>query len=625
MRQNEVNLEIHSNASLSVEQFESLINLQHTILEATALSQKYHDTLNLLCELSEKLLPNSVASIMILNQQKILEIVAAPNIPLEAVKSLKGLKPGPRRGSCANVIYRQKAQFVVSTLSDVRWSDVREFAIRFKIGACWSVPIYGKQQNIIGTFALSSFCIRQPTSFDRKLIEIAAYLAGIVLERQKIDKKLHHLAFYDCLTDLPNRFSLISYLDHKIKNYNQTKKKFAVLFFDLDRFKHINDIYGHNLGDLVLSYFANRLNKLNKNMKNENLFISRLGGDEFVIVFHNYGSLEAINSFAKSILREIEKPIEIEGHIFYLTSSIGISLFPEHTQESKKLLSHADAAMYEAKRKGSNQYCFYSSYLTDQTVLKFSLEHDLRQAIEKEEFELYYQSKVFNDRHNQFCGAEVLIRWQHPIKGMINPFQFIPLAEEIGLIIPIGEWIIKRVCQQIKQWQQKGKKVPHLSVNLSNRQLNWPSVNNLLNIIERENINPYLLEFEITESYVMENIQEMIPLLEKIHKMGITIALDDFGVGYSSLGILKQLPLNTLKIDKSLIDHIDDNLTDQAIIEAIIKLSKALGLKVIAEGIETQKQKQFLTSLDCDQLQGYYFSQPMPVVEFENSLLMAHY
>jgi EAL domain-containing protein (putative c-di-GMP-specific phosphodiesterase class I) len=291
-------------------------------------------------------------------------------------------------------------------------------------------------------------------------------------------------------------------------------------------------------------------------------------------------------------------------------------------------LSSADLAMYKAKEKGTNQYHIYSPELSQETLKLFSLEYELRQAIQNEEFELFYQPKVFNQNGYHLSGAEVLIRWQHPQKGMISPGIFIPLAEKTGLINSIGEWVMRKACEQMKQWQQQGYYFK-LSVNLSSRQLTWSSIDKLFDIIEQADINSQYLEFEITETYVMQNLKEMSLLLQHIKDKQISIALDDFGLGYSCLAVLKSLPLNTLKIDKSLIDNIPHNLQEQAILESIVTVAKALNLRVVTEGIETDEQRNFLAQLQCDELQGFYFSKPLELSAFEqiylsSSKMLAH-
>ena len=603
--------------SLSIEEIESLMHFQHEILEAIALSQDYLKLLNHLCEFAQGLLPQSVASIMLLNEEGLLNVLTAPSVSPEGIEFLNGLQPGPHNGSCGNAAYHNLPQFICNTETDPRCSNLRELASDFNLLSCWSLPIHNKNNKVIGTFALSSFVNREPDSFHRSLLNIAVYLIEIILQQEELYQELTFLAYHDSLTHLPNRHYLINFLEEKLNKTQFNQPELAILFLDLDRFKTINDIYGHNLGDKVLCDVADRL----KLFIEQKSFVSRLGGDEFVIVLSEVQSIKNIKNFAKLILKELEKPLTIEDKTFYLTASIGISLYPEHGREIQELLSNADLAMYEAKKKGINKSFIYSQELSQQMFMLFSLENELRQAIKNEQLELFYQPKVANNDVHNISGAEALIRWRHPQKGLISPEIFIPLAEESNLIYLIGEWIVEQACKQIKIWSAKGFNL-RLSVNLSRKQLTWVTIGKLLKIIDKSKINPELLEFEITETYVMENIQEMSILLKHIQEQKIQIALDDFGVGYSSLAVLKSLPLNTLKIDKSLVSNVTDNIQEQAILESIIKVGKVLNLNIVAEGIETKEQNNFLAQIPCDELQGFYFSKPLTLSDFENKYLL---
>lgn len=612
-----LNYLFQTNDQLTYKEIESLFLLQSQILEKAVLSKNGTESLVLLCQLTEKLLPSSVGSIMLLDESKnVLNVLCAPSVTTEAISLLNGLKPGPEAGSCGNTAYHRKAQFVCDTSNDPRWGDLRKFALRFNILSCWSVPIYEKDGKILGTFALSSMVKRLPTPFHQTLLEVAAYLASLILQRQKLDRILTYSARYDSLTDLPNRTYLSSYVQNQIVEAESEKSQLAIIFIDLDRFKYINDTYGHSLGDQVLIKIAYRL----KQLKSEELFISRLGGDEFILIKPFRDSLVSVIEIIESVMLLISHPLAIEDKTFYIMSSIGISLYPNHGKDEKTLLSKADAAMYEAKKRGKNQYCFYLSHIQEKLIHSLSVEQELRKAIQNEEFELYYQPK-FKTKGISLSGAEALIRWKHPKKGLILPGYFIDIAEETDLIIPLGEWILEKGCEQLKKWQDTGYQKLSLSINLSNCQLKNKVIKKLLKIIEKTNVNTRFLELEITETYAMENIDKVKDLLQIVHEKNIKIALDDFGVGYSSLAILKDLPLNKLKIDKSLIHQIVKNSKEQAICQAIINLSKALELKVTAEGIESIEQVELMKKLNCYELQGFYFSYPLEVSNFEKLYL----
>jgi len=616
MRVEDEAVTIERQSYLVAEELEQLIHLQCAVLESVALSQDYINILNQVCKLSEALLPKSVASIMLLDDKGLLNVLCAPSIPEEGIKYLNALKPGPGGGSCGNAVYRGEPQFISNTLTDPRWANLRELARDFNIGACWSLPIYVTGGKIVGTFALSSFVNREPTPFQHRLLEIATSIAGIVLQRWELDKQISYQAFHDELTGMANRWFLMNRLDCVLVEAQPAKKIVALVYLDLDRFKNINDSYGHGMGDKVLCEVAKRLNQvIDKSMT----LVARIGGDEFLILLENIEDPEKIQDIAKLLLYQFETPFFIEDHIFYVMGSIGISLYPADGLEGKTLLSNADAAMYEAKRRGRNCYCFYSPKFTQQAHIKLTLEQDLRQAIKQGEFELYYQPQV-NSKDLMIVGFEALIRWIHPEKGLISPDQFIPLAEEIGLINQLGEWVTQKACQQFKSWHDQSLSHLRLSINLSGRQLEPEQIKRLCQIVEESGINPDLVEFELTESYLMQHADKMTVLLQPIRNCGIHLAVDDFGQGYSSLAYLKRLPIDKLKIDQSLIRDIPIDENDQAICQGVIAMGHALGLKVIAEGVETEIHQNFLKLAGCDELQGFYFGKPQPAAAIEKLL-----
>lgn len=432
-------------------------------------------------------------------------------------------------------------------------------------------------------------------------------------------KELQYIANHDSLTQLPNRLLFLDRLEHAIEHAKRQNTNIAVFFLDLDRFKEVNDTYGHQKGDKLLQEISKKL----QGCIREEDTISRLGGDEFTIILENVQKAHEdsnIINVAKKIIQTMEEKIIIDGTDIYTTFSIGISIFPQDGSLPEILLRNADTAMYRAKDLGKNQYQFYNQEMTDIAMQRVNLENDLRLALQNNEFVAYFQPKV-NTLTNKIIGMEALIRWNHPSKGLIYPDQFIGVAEDSGLIIQIDQWMIENGIAVVQKWQEEGIDTGKLSLNLSKKQLeNIDCIEKIKDTIQSSNFDNHLLEFEVTEREVMHNPETTIPMLKEIKKLGVQISMDDFGTGYSSLSYLKYLPIDTLKIDRSFIKDIPNNSDDSAIAQAIISLAKSLKLNIIAEGVETKGQKDFLTINGCYNIQGYYYSKPIPASEYKEFL-----
>ncbi|MFC0558942.1 putative bifunctional diguanylate cyclase/phosphodiesterase [Halalkalibacter alkalisediminis] len=415
-------------------------------------------------------------------------------------------------------------------------------------------------------------------------------------------KRYRFLAYHDQLTKLPNSLKL-----HKTAKYLlKTHPKVAILYLDLDRFKLINETYGHTFGDLLLKEIATRL----RDKTIENLLIFRTGGDEFAFI-HPYESIEEVQQLAEQIIQEISTPFQLHGKEIYLSSSIGISLYPKDGQSVEELLKQSDIAMFSAKKTAGSRYIFYREQQQDIIVERLKIEYGLRKAIEKDEFELYYQPKV-NIQTGEIVGLEALIRWHHPHEGMISPASFIPIAEQVGAIHTVGDWVLRTACLKAKDIHAQGFNL-RISVNVSVIQLLQSNfVKHLKDILVEINLPATLLELEITETTAMTHTEHIIEVLRSLQDIGIHIAIDDFGTGYSSLNYLKDLPINTVKIDRAFVKDIHDKPVDLAIIEAIISVSQTLGYSVIAEGVESQDQLTLLKERKCNEIQGYLFSKPLP-------------
>ena len=436
-------------------------------------------------------------------------------------------------------------------------------------------------------------------------------------DRKRAEERIRQLAHYDDLTGLPNRVLFSQLLDQALSESKFSNKQVAVLFIDLDRFKLINDTLSHDSGDKVLQLVAKRLTEAVPRRDT----IARFGGDEFVVLMRDCGIPTEAADTAQKLLNAIAQPVTLEEQEFHLTASIGIAAFPNDGQSVQTILKNADVAMYRAKEHGKNNYQFYSSQMNLHSFERLVLERFLRRALEQEEFQLYYQPKI-DLVTGRVTGMEALLRWMHPGMGMISPTRFIPLAEETGLIVPIGAWVLRTACAQIRTWQKQGLPALRVAVNISARQFAHDDLHaTIVRVLDETGLAPELLELEITESLTMDNPEHATMLLKKLKALGIRLAIDDFGTGYSSLGYLKRFPIDNVKIDRSFIMDIPDDEDDVAITQAVIAMSHSLRLKVIAEGVETVEHLEFLRKHGCDEAQGYLFGAPMPAADFVKLML----
>ncbi len=457
------------------------------------------------------------------------------------------------------------------------------------------------------------------------LLMISAFaLAGItyrnlkhlkkeIHKRIEVEKIIKKIAFYDSLTGLPNRELCTNRFEHILAHSARTTDTAAVLFIDLDNFKEINDTYGHDAGDMLLKQVTTRL--LNQLRKGDTL--SRFAGDEFIILLESVESVNNVTILAKKMLDCVQLPFQIGQNEASVGMSIGIAMYPNDGQEASVLFKHADAAMYHAKHEGKNTFRFYSNELNTQARNKSILVNQLRQALERNEFILYFQP-IIDVGSKKIKAAEALLRWNNQTLGNVPPDVFIPIAEEIGLINAIGEWVLVQACQQNKIWHNMGFSNFIVSVNMSARQLGQKDFFNVVSsCLKTADLTPEALELELTETAIMKDIDVAIYQLEKFKSLGVSIALDDFGTGYSSISYLRKLSINRIKIDRSFIQHIPENQDDIATTNAIISLAKNLGIAITAEGIETIEQQKFIEKTPVDSAQGYFFGKPMLASNFE--------
>jgi diguanylate cyclase (GGDEF)-like protein len=438
-------------------------------------------------------------------------------------------------------------------------------------------------------------------------------------EKTKADERIEYLASHDGLTRLPNREMFNELLRHAIEVAARHQRQFALLFIDLDRFKVINDSLGHDAGDRLLVQVADRL----RGCLRSSDVVARLGGDEFVVLLEEIKERGDVERVAADVLAALGQPMQLSGHECHTTASIGIAMYPSDGSDAQELTKNADMAMYLAKEDGKNGFRFFSRAIKAQSIERLTLESALRRALEREQFSLHYQPKI-DLASGQITGVEALLRWMHPDLGVVPPGQFIPLAEETGLIVPIGRWVLKEACAQNMAWQRRGLRPVTMAVNLSPRQF---ADEHLLQDVDEallaSGMSPVLLQLEVTESMVMRNVSRAIRVLDAVQSRGIRLAIDDFGTGYSSMSLMKQFPIDTIKIDRSFVRDLANDSEDQAIAQAIISMGKALGMTVIAEGVETAEQQEFLRTHACDEMQGFLFSKPLPPRELAELLRSA--
>lgn len=501
-----------------------------------------------------------------------------------------GIKPGGLVGHSVYEVFEHIPEFAddfVRALAGEKISPLLE--INDIIFEYWYTIVYGKHNEIDG------------------LIGVAIDIT----ERKRAEDRLVQLANYDALTGMPNRALFRDRLTHAIAQAHRNKRLMALLFLDLDRFKMINDSLGHHVGDELLKAVAERL----KCNARANDTVARLGGDEFTVILEGVTDIEDPTTVARKILDVMSKPFYLDGHEVFVTASLGITVYPLDGRNIDDLLKNADTAMYRAKEQGRNNYQFYTEDMNAQAVEHLILESSLRHALERHEFILHFQPQV--DLHSrEITGMEALLRWAHPEFGLLQPAQFIPLAEETGLITSIGTWVLEAACTQAVAWQSEGLANVRIAVNLSARQFRQE---NLVEIVSKTladtGLNPQFLELEITESFLLDNVDSAISTLKKLHNLGVQISIDDFGTGYSSLSYLRRLPLNSLKIDQSFVHDISAKNDDAAIAEAIIAMAQSLRLRVMAEGVETEEQLYFLRTRGCDYGQGFLICRPIPAEE----------
>ena len=551
------------------------------------------------------------------------------------MEELFGYGPGEVRGLSVHSLYPDRADWERAreeTAREFRAGRVAtlEFELARKDGSRFWARLSGRPFDLASHTGRSVWLVDDVTArreagdavrrardeLEVRVLERTAELAGAnallqgeIVERRQAEARVHHMAYHDSLTGLPNRALLSDRLDRAMLAAQRADRKLAVMFIDLDRFKTINDSLGHLTGDHLLKEVASRLCRAVRASDT----VARLGGDEFVVLVPGIRAADECNHVAEKIIEALATPFPFEGRMLHVTPSIGICIFPDDGADVETMMRHADAAMYHAKASGRNNFQFFTARMNQAAAQHFELENSLRSALAKEEFEIFFQP-IMDAATRRLHAMEVLLRWRRPAQGLVLPDHFIPIMEDNGLIVPVGEWVLRRACEQSVAWQRAGLAPVPLAVNLSPRQfMNRGLIESVRRVLHETGIDPALLEFEITETALMQHGEQTLEILGQINAMGIRLSIDDFGTGYSSLAYLKRFPVKKLKIDRAFIKDLEESAEDRAIVAAIIALSNSLQLSVVAEGVETEGQFALLRAKGCQFAQGYLFAQPVPL------------
>ncbi|MHA7881089.1 MAG: putative bifunctional diguanylate cyclase/phosphodiesterase [Saccharospirillum sp.] len=605
-------------AEIRKRQFEeTLRESQFAILEMIATDQDLEQTLTQLVDSIDRQIDDGMTSLLMLSGdgQTIGQSIG-PSLPRPYNEALIGLPIGPRAGSCGTAMFLGEPVIVEDIASDPKWAPYRELALGYQLHSCWSTPIITSGGQVLGSIAIYHRMRHRPDVKERRLISGGVHLAGIAIERSQAESQIRHMAHHDALTDLANRSLMEDRVNQAILQVGRDGGHAALLLIDLDRFKNINDSLGHQTGDSVLRQVAKRL--LSCVRASDTL--ARLGGDEFVICVPHLSDTVNLSRMAEKLLQALDKPFELADMSLHIGASIGIALYPQDGRDSTELLRNADAAMYAAKDSGRGNFQYFTPELNASAHERLLLISQLRQAFDHNEFELFFQPIVEVDTAI-LVGAEALLRWHHPERGLITPDVFIPILEETGMMVKVGAWVLQQACQIGKSWQQAGIAPIRLAVNLSAVQFYQSLIfETVRDALQSSQLDPEWLTLEFTEAILLADTESVIQTIYDLKSLGVSLALDDFGTGYSSLSYLQRFPVDRLKIDRSfLLESMNDSHAAH-IVQSIVQLADKLGLISVAEGIETEAQLGLMRRFGCNELQGYLFSRPLPAEQFAHLL-----
>jgi diguanylate cyclase (GGDEF)-like protein len=589
-----------------------LRDIQHEILEATASGQPLRQVVDLLCRRVEELDPGIICSILSVDRQGRLHPLAAPSLPAEYSMSLDCTQIGPCAGSCGTAAFLGQPVTVLDIETDPLWADYKALALPLGLRACWSSPIKARDDRVVGTFAFYYRTARGPSDLEKMIVSTCVHLCAIVLEQEEARRKIHQLAFYDPITELPNRVLFQQRAAEIFAEPTRDGTFLAVQYLDLDGFKAVNDTLGHHIGDELLKQVGDRLRTCVK----ESDLLARLGGDEFAVLQISANRKSDIQRLASQLISVIDQPFELNGHSVTVRISVGVAISLQREGDWDGLMRQADLALYQAKSDGGGTYRMFDPEMFKRAVARRSVEQDLRQSDLDGDFELFYQP-IVSLKTSELVGGEALIRWNHPARGLVSPAEFIPIAEQCGLMDRIGDWVIKKACGDAARWPANML----LAVNLSPMQFKRSGFAlSVVRILKETGLLPHRLEFEITETALLNDATTATVILRQFKDIGIRIALDDFGTGYSSLSHLRKFPIDTIKIDRSFVREFGLAPDATAIIAAVLNLARDLGMTTTAEGVETPEQLARLAAFGCDRAQGFHLGKPQKRSEFEKLL-----
>lgn len=580
---------------------EQLKALHDEVLEAVATGIPLDRIMDRLCRRVEALAPGVVCSVLLVDRDLRLRPLAGPSLPEAYSRSLDGLPIGPQTGSCGSAAYLGAPVTVDDIANDPRWQAYNTRPLSIGLQACWASPIKSRRDHVVGTFAFYYYEKRGPTPFEQRIVDTCIDICALAIEYAETHAKVHHLAYFDSLTNLPNRRQF----QNRLVEAQVAGESFALLLVDLDDFKKINDTLGHKLGDELLCAVAERLVGL---VRHDDV-VARFGGDEFCVLQRGCRAASDAATMAERIIKALRQPFVIGNHQLVIGGSIGISLAPGDGPSPDDLLKHADLALYRAKRHGSNAFSFFKPKLYERILARVALEGDLRQAQPRRELDLYYQP-ILNIGSGKLSGFEALLRWHHPKRGLLTAGAFVPVAEEIGLIGSLSDWVLQTACEEARKWPEQIT----LAVNLSPVHFrSGKVVECVAEALWKSGLEPRRLELEITETVVLSEDATTQAALRQLRELGVRISLDDFGVGYSSLSYLRAFRFDRIKIDASFVRELPEKEDCAAIVRAVSRMAADLGVATTAEGVERQEQLDWLREAGVTEVQGYYISPAQPV------------
>ena len=595
-----------------LEEAQKLARVRDVLLEKVVNSLSLKPVLNEIVNAVEQEYTGQYCSILLLDGNTLM-VEAGPSLPDFYNEAIHGVKIGIGQGSCGTTAFTGKRTIVDDISTHPYWTNWAQLAAKAGLAACWSEPIKSADGKILGSFAICHPNNIFPTGEELERIEQFAHVASIAIERHRASELIWRQANFDELTQLPNRSVMQEHLKQSLNTASRNKTLVAVMFIDLDNFKDINDTLGHSAGDELLIACSQRI----KSHIRDKDIVARLGGDEFIVIVNDLIHVSDIDIIANKLIDEISQAFTVQDGIVFTTASIGVTVYPNDADNVAGLLKNADQAMYGAKKIGKNKHHYYTKDMQELALQRMTLIGDMRNAIENEEFFVLYQP-IYDLQSGDIKKAEALVRWQHPSHGVVGPFEFIPLAEEIGLINEISNWVFKEVCKTVCYWREHH--LPELQICINTSPLQYIAgkngIESWLDYIHESKTPSQAIVLEITERLLMEADAKVSDTLSQFRAAGVQVAFDDFGTGYSSISYLQKFTTDIIKIDKSFVHSISDDNVNKTLCEIIVMLGKKLGLQVVAEGIETSEQNAILQSLQCDFGQGYLFSKPIDFEQF---------